>query len=191
MSNTKDNILKLGEAFLKKKGVNAFSYRDISTALGVKNAAIHYHFDSKEALIISIIKENSDRFMSAISQMEGENVRVVDRLDGFFDIYRKSANEDQKMCLFGSLGSDYFTVSENIQRELQALSKLIVQWLTQLLEKGKNTGVLTFKSPAGTMALMICSCMAGALQLSRLSDKQDFYAIIAGIYKELGVKDIN
>ncbi len=48
MSITRERILELGENFIRTKGYNAFSYQDISSELGVKNAAIHYYFPSKE-----------------------------------------------------------------------------------------------------------------------------------------------
>lgn len=50
MSGTRERILELGEELILTKGYNGFSYQDISTALGIKNAAIHYYFASKENL---------------------------------------------------------------------------------------------------------------------------------------------
>jgi len=62
MSITREKIIELGESLIRTKGYNAFSYQDISSELGIKNAAIHYYFPSKENLGTSIVKTNIQRF---------------------------------------------------------------------------------------------------------------------------------
>ena len=47
MSITREKILELGENLIRTKGYNAFSYQDISSKLGIKNAAVHYYFPTK------------------------------------------------------------------------------------------------------------------------------------------------
>jgi TetR/AcrR family transcriptional repressor of nem operon len=47
ITNTSRTILNLAESFLQDKGFNGFSYAYIASELGVKNAAIHYHFPTK------------------------------------------------------------------------------------------------------------------------------------------------
>lgn len=191
MSETKLHILKLAEFLLKKKGINGFSYNDIATALNVKNAAIHYHFNAKETLVKAVIKDNSDRFIAKIIKIEAEGTDYVGSLNEYLKVFSENINEDHQICLFGSLGSDFFSLSESVQQEISIFSKLIMEWLTQLLEEGRKAGVFIFKSQARTMALMINSCMAGALQLTRMSEKQDFYEVLHGIYIELGIRKIN
>jgi cyanate lyase len=39
MSVTREKILELGEELILTKGYNGFSYQDISTVMGIKNAA--------------------------------------------------------------------------------------------------------------------------------------------------------
>ncbi|HEY3475881.1 MAG TPA: TetR/AcrR family transcriptional regulator, partial [Anaerolineales bacterium] len=50
IENSKRTILNMAEDLLQYKGFNGFSYAHISSKLGVKNAAIHYHFPTKEDL---------------------------------------------------------------------------------------------------------------------------------------------
>ena len=59
-TNTKRVILDLAESLLQEKGFNGFSYAHIATELGVKNAAIHYHFPTKEALMEALAEPYID-----------------------------------------------------------------------------------------------------------------------------------
>ena len=45
--STKDKILDLASNMLQEHGYNGFSYGHISKQLGVRNAAVHYHFPTK------------------------------------------------------------------------------------------------------------------------------------------------
>jgi len=43
-SDTSEKILDLAELLIQTRGYSAFSYQDISEALEVTKASIHYHF---------------------------------------------------------------------------------------------------------------------------------------------------
>ncbi|MCJ7815695.1 MAG: TetR/AcrR family transcriptional regulator, partial [Xanthomonadales bacterium] len=58
VSNTREQIIDKAFQLMLQRGMNGFSYRDISEPLGVKNAAIHYHFPNKTDLIKALIDEN-------------------------------------------------------------------------------------------------------------------------------------
>ncbi|HKI87734.1 MAG TPA: TetR/AcrR family transcriptional regulator, partial [Draconibacterium sp.] len=73
MSVTREKILELGENLIRTRGYNAFSYQDISSELGIKNAAIHYYFPSKKNLGTSIVKTNIQRFEEMIDNMQSRS----------------------------------------------------------------------------------------------------------------------
>ena len=184
--NTKQKILLLGEKLLKEKGINAFSYHDISSSLGVKNAAIHYHFGSKEDLLLAIIEENRKRFEQMIQQMgTAGHMEVWNGLQEFINIYISSIENNRQICLFGSLGSDFFTIGHKGQTSLKLLSEKILVWLSEILTEGKKRGEFEFKGHARIKAMMLCSALAGGLQLARISEKNDFYDLVDQIKSDL------
>ena len=184
--NTKQKILQLGEKLLKEKGINAFSYHDISSALGVKNAAIHYHFGSKEDLLLAIIEENRRRF-GRMAQKVGTTpeANVWHSFEEFLNIYISNIENNRQICLFGSLGSDFFTIGHQGQEHLKKFSEKILTWLGEILTEGRNQGEFEFDGNARTRALMICSTLTGGLQLSRISGKKDFYDLVDQIKSDL------
>jgi len=62
MNDTRSEIIRLGSELIRSIGYNSFSYADISKALNIKNAAIHYYFPSKSDLGVEIIRENLNAF---------------------------------------------------------------------------------------------------------------------------------
>ena len=187
--NTKQKILNVGEKLLKEKGINAFSYHHISSFLGIKNAAIHYHFSSKEDLLLAIIEENSKRFEVMINKagVPG-NADVWNSLQQFLNIYLFNIESNFQICLFGSLGSDFFTIGPEGQNKLKLLSDKIITWLTEILSEGRKRGEFQFKGQPRIKAIMLSATLAGGLQLARLSGKKDFYDLVDQIKSDLKPK---
>ncbi|WP_257998927.1 TetR/AcrR family transcriptional regulator [Fischerella thermalis] len=46
-TDTRTQILDTAQDLIQRVGVNAMSYQDISEAVGIRKASIHYHFPSK------------------------------------------------------------------------------------------------------------------------------------------------
>ena len=180
--DTKAEIIRISDALIREKGFNAFSFSDISRQLNIKNASIHYHFLTKTALGVSIITEH-------IVQLEKlkektKNKSPLEKLNSFLSIYSVAKSED-KICLVGSLATDLYTVEPEIQTELKKLVDNILQWVIKILKEGKTQGIFQFKINARTKALMIITNMAAALQLTRLTNKQDFRQIKQAIINDL------
>ena len=47
-TNTRSQILDIAQNLIQKNGVNAMSYDDISKAISIRKASIHYYFPTKE-----------------------------------------------------------------------------------------------------------------------------------------------
>jgi TetR/AcrR family transcriptional regulator, transcriptional repressor for nem operon len=184
MSVTREKIMELGEDLIRTRGYNAFSYQDISSELGIKNAAVHYYFPSKESLGTSIVKTNIQRFQEMVDNMHSRNFDEWHQLETFLKIYLKSHRE-HKLCIVGSLGPDLNTLNQSTKDELKKMTEMIVLWLTNLMESGKQRNIFAFKGESKDKALLILSNMIAGLQLVRILDKSDFKSIYQSILEEL------
>ncbi len=173
MSVTREKIIELGENLIRSKGYNAFSYQDISAELGIKNAAIHYYFPTKENLGTSIVKTNIQRFEEMLENMHSHGFNERQQLDTFVKIYLKSHRE-QKLCIIGSLASDFNTLNETTKTELKRMTEIILNWLTDILVTGKEKKLFVFEEEPQSKAFIILSGMVASLQVSRMMDKMDY-----------------
>ena len=184
--DTKTKILDLAEAFLQDKGFNAFSYHDIAAQLGIKNAAVHYHYPTKEKLGIDIIQRARTRFAALQQRAVQRNDDPWHQLDLFLGIYRNNLLRQQKVCLLGSLGTDYFTLPNPTQTEIRLLVNEMLDWLTAVLEAGRTSGHFTFRGEAAHKAMAFTTSLAGALPMARITDNAHYFAIEKQLLLELG-----
>lgn len=184
MSVTREKILELGENLIRTKGYNAFSYQDISSELGIKNAAIHYYFPSKKNLGTSIIKTNIQRFEEMVENMESRQFDEWQQLEAFIKIYIKSHRE-QKKCVVGAFSPDFNTLDESTQKELKKMVAMILEWLSLLLQKGKDKEMFSFSDSAESKALVVFSSLVASLQLSGVMGKLDYKSYYQAILDDL------
>ncbi len=184
---TRRKILELGEHLVQIRGFNAFSYNHISQELGIKNAAIHYHFPSKEQLGLKIIEATHDRFHKWVNHPEHRIMPVPVQLDWFFKIYQYNLDRDNRVCLIGSLSTDYYTLPVTMQAAIRALSNDVQKWMAQLLDSGRQQGDLDFKGRSMDKAITITASLAGSLQLARLLGNEWHHNIVKQIYLDLNL----
>jgi AcrR family transcriptional regulator len=177
-TNTKRAILDLAESFLQDKGFNGFSYAHISAELGVKNAAIHYHFPSKEALAGAVIQRYRDRFQLWINNARMKNLSPQEKLGWFFSIYTNTRADNGKVCLAGSLETEFNSLPASLREQTEALTRELLAWLQAILNEGREAGVFHFSGDPASKAALILSSLQGALQMARAVGTDKFHAVI-------------
>jgi AcrR family transcriptional regulator len=182
MASTKDTIVQLGDELMRMKGYNAFSYADISKQIGIKNAAVHYHFPTKPDLAKAIVEwhmEHFDRFAEkAASRNEADQVKM------FLNFYT-SIQVSGKLCLIGSFATDWNSMEAEVQKEVKKFTDKVLDWLTSTLDKGKDASLLKFNGSARTEALKIITNMFAGTQLARITGSEDFASIKDSILNNL------
>ena len=188
-SNTKQDIIALGEALIRSRGYSAFSYQDISSKLNIKNAAIHYHFPLKEDLGAEIIRRNTRNFEELMKNKKFMQLDEWKQLTHFMDDIFGKYLVEERICLVGALSAEFITLPETMQTEFKSMTSSIRDWLTILLKTGKRKKMFSFSTSAETKALMIITNLIAGLQVARIMNKTDFQLIKNGILKELKTEE--
>jgi TetR/AcrR family transcriptional regulator, transcriptional repressor for nem operon len=185
IANSKRTILNMAEDLLQYKGFNGFSYANIASELGVKNAAIHYHFPTKEAMGVAVIKRYRDRFQLWINNSRVKDLPPEKKLDWFFGIYTDGRVDQGKVCLVGSMEVEFHTLPDALQTEVEALHRELLAWLGDTLAEGREAGVFRFYGEPANKAALILSSLQGALQMARALGTKRFRDVVAQLKLEL------
>lgn len=170
--------MDFAESFIQEKGFNGFSYAHIAKELDVKNAAIHYHFPSKEALVAAVIQRYRDRFRLWINNSRVKDISPQEKLDWFFSIYTDTRADNGKVCLAGSLETEFNSLPDTVREQTQALTRELLTWLQGTLQEGKDAGVFQFSGEAADKAALILSSLQGGLQMARALGTGKFRSVV-------------
>ncbi|HSF38924.1 MAG TPA: TetR/AcrR family transcriptional regulator [Thermoanaerobaculia bacterium] len=183
--DTKREILDAAESMLQERGFNGFSYHHIAERLGVKNAAVHYHFRSKNDLGVAVIERYRRRFQRWAEKLEADGADSWVKLEAFFGIYLDLLKNGNRICPSGTLQAEFHTIPETLQESVRALVVDMQAWLTRILADGRERGVFGFPGEPEDQALVLIATLQGALQIARATGPGRFEAALEQVRRQL------
>jgi TetR/AcrR family transcriptional regulator, transcriptional repressor for nem operon len=165
-SDTATAILDIAERLVQRRGFNGFSYADIAAEMGMTKASLHYHFVGKADLGERLIARYTDRFDTALVDIDAGGGSAGDKLRAYCAIYREVLVAG-RMCLCGMLAADYDTLPEPMRDAVVTFFDRNQAWLVALLESGQLDHSLTFGGTPAAAAREIVAALEGAMLVSR------------------------
>jgi len=187
--NTKEQIIDTALQLLMQRGMNGFSYRDISEPLGIKNAAVHYHFPSKAKLIRTLIRESHQTLRKRTAEFMAYGGSARDQLEGLFEFTMRQCECGQPVCLAGALSVDFEELSSGTKEALNRFMMDTLEWFTRVLETGREKGEFQFKGKSQEKAISIMASIQGARQFARIHGAKVLECTFGQIRTDLGIED--
>jgi len=187
LNDTREQIMDRAAQLLMSRGYNGFSYRDISTHLGVKNAAVHYHFPAKTDLALALIDEYRKVLRKGTAEFMAYGGSALQQLEGFFDFTAQQCHLGRCICPFGAFSIDYNELPDEIQRATRNFMEESIRWLTRVMQVGRESGEFSFEGDPRAKALVVLSSLQGTRQLARIHDVDILDQVISQIRQDLNI----
>jgi TetR/AcrR family transcriptional repressor of nem operon len=180
-----EKILDVAEELAQTRGFNGFSYADIAERLFVTKASLHYHFPSKAELGRALIVRYRSTFARALQAIDLDASDVPEKLRRYVGLYESVMLHD-RMCLCGMFAAEYATLPPSMQDELREFFDANEDWLTSVLENGRQAGLLEFHQPAQERARVLVGALEGAMLVARTyGDAARFRAVAQHVLEDL------
>jgi len=186
-TNTREQIMDRAAQLLMSRGFNGFSYSDISSHLGVKNAAVHYHFPAKADLALALVDEYRQTLRNRTSEFMAYGGSALEQMEGFFAFTAGQCAMGRCICPFGAFSIDYSELPENVRQATASFMDETVKWLTQVLETGREQEEFSFSGDAGPKALSILAGLQGARQMARIKGIEILDGVVKQVRQDLGI----
>jgi len=187
--NTRDQIVDKAFQLMLQRGLNGFSYRDISKPLGIKNAAIHYHFPNKMDLLKTLVDENQQTLQRQTAEFMAYGGPARPQLEGLFAFTLNQCQIGRPICLAGALSVDYEELPEEIKEANIRFMRDSRQWLTRVIEVGREQNEFAFEGEPRIKAMSILAAIQGARQLARFNGEDVLQELFQQIRLDLGIRE--
>src|SRR6201991_3779475 len=117
--NAREAILEAARRTAQAHGYGGLNFRDIGSAVGIKAASIYHHFPSKADLGAAVAKrywQNTAAELESLAAAIGEPKKALAAYPG---IFRRSLEEDNRMCLSSFMAAEYDDLPETVKVEVQ------------------------------------------------------------------------
>jgi TetR/AcrR family transcriptional repressor of nem operon len=174
-TDTRERVLDEAQRLLQTRGYNGFSYRDISGAVGISTASIHYHFPAKDDLGAALIHRYRAAIAAAVAAIDGDTEDPRARLKKYAALFRASLRDDNRMCMCGMLAAEISTLPEAVRAGVRAFVDENEGWLGRVLTQGRKVGSLSFEGSVKDQAQFVFATLEGAMLAARaLGDESRF-----------------
>ena len=176
---TADRILDVAERLVQTRGFNAFSYADVSKALGIRKASLHHHYATKAELGEALVARYRGAFGEALARIEAAPGDALDRLERYVTLYG-SVLRRGRMCMCGMLAADVATLPRSMRESVAAFFAENQAWLARVLAEGRRSGVLRFAGRPAAMSNVFLSSLEGAMLMARGGGQAAAFTRVAG-----------
>jgi TetR/AcrR family transcriptional repressor of nem operon len=166
-TTVREQLLDHAQVLLMTRGYNGFSYRDLSTLVGVKTSSIHYYFPAKEDLVLEAVNTYSADVMSSIYAIDS-SAPAEKKLDRYVKLFGKLLGEGNQICLCGMLAANIESLTEDVVHAVQAFFKANESWLAKVLAEGDKQQTLRLNGKPDVAARALFAALQGSLLTCRL-----------------------
>ena len=149
-------------------GYNSFSYADISSVVGIRNASIHHHFPSKSDLVRELVAQYREEAAAGLAELERNVSDPLEQLRAYVGYWESCiAEATHPFCVCALLAGEIPVLPEAVVFEVRAHFRGLSDWLTAVLERGAAQGHLTLTGTAQTDAELFMATVHGAMLSAR------------------------
>jgi TetR/AcrR family transcriptional regulator, transcriptional repressor for nem operon len=182
-SNSREAILAAARRTAQAHGYSGLNFRDLAEGVGIKSASIYYHFPSKADLGAAVARRYWEDSAAALEAMLAETSDPVRCLHQYPDIFRKSLESENRLCLCSFMAAEYEDLPEMVKKEVQTFADVNVAWLSRVL----STAAVVSSKESERRARAIFAAVAGAQLIARSRSDISLYDAIIESYRVAGL----
>lgn len=169
---TRALIIEEAIKLFAKKGFASTSTKDLSTAIGMTQGALYWHFEDKDALLTAVLEELQRRLAADLTYAASTEAGGDDAPSGLLGIVDRVARiteqHQELMLVVGVIGAEATDVSPKVERALQEAYCRLSPLLEPVLEHGKQQGYVDAALDVPCAAQMWMGMYMGGLMHQRL-----------------------
>lgn len=177
--STPQRILAAAREALLESGFVALSTRGVADKAGVPLSQIHYHFRSKEQLILAMLREENDALVKRQARMYQLDLPLAERWNLACDYLEDDLESGYVRVLQEMIAAGWSSTEVR-----DAVSELISGWtrvLTDAASEGQRAGVHFGAFEIDEIVALVVSAFLGAESMILLGQDPDHLPIRAGL----------
>jgi len=164
----KEDILQVATHLLAIKGYKDASMAELAKISGVAQGTIFYHYSTKEALFLAILKAFREDIVAQFSRYRNEHqfssgLDMVEQALAFY-LQMASQMEDRFMLLHRHDAYELAQVNPECRDCLEAIYDCLIDIFEQAIQAGQKDGSIR-EMPARRMAMILFTMVDGLIRL--------------------------
>ena len=182
-TDTKQQILGEARLTVQAHGYSGLNFRHLAEVVGIKSASIHYHFPTKADLGAAVARRYWEDTAAVLEAMLAGTSDPIRCLHQYPDIFRKSLESENRLCLSSFMAAEYDDLPEAVKKEVQTFADVNVAWLSRVL----SAATMVSSEESEPRARAIFAAVAGAQLMARSRSDLALYDALIESYRAAGL----
>lgn len=172
-ATTAERILDVAQDIMQTRGYSAMTLEDVAKGVEIRKPSIIHHFAGKADLGKSVIERyraNVDAVLE--NYMQRRDRTAAEALDLYFGVVLGVGEDGDKICLVGSLASEFAALPSALQLEVRRFFEQHQDWLEAILALGEKTGEFRLESKPRAIAKLFLDALQGSLIVGRATGER-------------------
>ncbi|QPF83264.1 TetR/AcrR family transcriptional regulator [Bradyrhizobium genosp. L] len=180
IASTSERILDVAQSLIVAGGYNAFSYADISDAIGIRKASIHHHFPTKAELVAVLVDRYRQQTEAGLKAVQEQFSSPADQLQSYLNFWRTCIRDASlPFCVCAMLAGEMQMLPDEVASRVRAYFHHLARWLASVLQAGSEQQLFRLDKRPDEEAHVLMASVHGAMLSARaLSDPGLFSAIV-------------
>ena len=163
--DTRAAILEQARFLICTRGYSAFSYADLAAKAGITKAAVHYHFPTKEALVMLLVRDYVGQVDRILGAIDARTPDAVARLRAYAQIFA-DGYDNGMLPLCGALSAERAALPPSVHPQVNDIFRMQLDWLAAVLKAGVKAGTLRADIVPRQVAMMLLSALEGGVLIA-------------------------
>nr|WP_315401277.1 TetR/AcrR family transcriptional regulator [uncultured Duganella sp.] len=181
--NSVDKILAAATSIAQAHGYGGLNLRALADKVGIKAGSLYHHFPSKADLAAAVARRYAEDSSAVLEALAVDSGRPEQALLAYPQTFRRSLENDNRMCLCSFMAAEYDDLPDLVQHEIQRFAQVNVAWLARMLEAAGMTG----KEQAQQRASAIFAAVSGAQLMARGRADIGLFDTVIDSYRAAGM----
>lgn len=156
-SDAREEIMRATYHILCAEGYAGLTMRAIATEAGTSKSLIHYHYDTKDELLLAFLERFLDRLDRFLAELQAETDDHEARLVAFLDRFVVEPEEEDRQSFWRALLELRLQAAhdEEFRDQLKANNEAIREALASIIADGIEEGAFREVDPRATADLIL------------------------------------
>jgi TetR/AcrR family transcriptional repressor of nem operon len=169
--DTRAAILEQARFLIRTRGYSAFSYADLAVKAGITKAAVHYHFPTKEDLVLLLARDYVGQAEEILGAISARTPDAVARLRGHARIFADGFDHGM-LPLCGALSAERAALPPVVHPLINRVFQIQLDWLAGVLKAGIEAGTLRADMMPRQVAEVLLSTLEGGVFIGWAMDRK-------------------
>jgi TetR/AcrR family transcriptional repressor of nem operon len=182
-SSSRESILAAAKRTAQAHGYGGLNFRELADEVGIKAASIYHHFPSKADLGAAVARRYWQDTAANLDAMSAETPDPIRCLRRYPDMFRRSLESGNRMCLCSFMAAEYDDLPEAVKKEVQTFADVNVAWLGKML----CAAAVVSSGESEARARGIFAAVSGAQLMARSRADILLFDALIGSYRVAGL----